>query len=227
MFRSFVVLATVVCAIQCTTANAQWRSGRGYRGPRSHRSSYPSSSFGFSIGIGSYPGYGYPGFGFFDPYAYDPYRYGSFRAPDLLDDPLFIESHRYDSHFPGRRRAPLVVRPAFPRATYDAYGTVTAQPSVDAAQVVPVNPADLVGQLRSACQQLSRSLSTRQDGDVWMDYLAPDEISQWIASGNSAALRELLTHYDGVVGNPQLRSIAAVGGFATTRSLLRQYVADR
>jgi hypothetical protein len=103
---------------------------------------------------------------------------------------------------------------------------VTAQPAADAAKVVPVNPADLAGQLRSASQQLSRSLSTRRDGDVWMEYLAPDRISQWMASGNSAELHELLTHYDGVVGNPQLSSIAAARGFATTRSLLRQYVSQ-
>ncbi len=161
MFRLLTALATVVCVIQCTNANAQgpvgkWGPGgkwsrvvgpgvsmnaaagtgsmpsqsayshRYNRGYSSRRSYYPSSSFGFSIGIGNYSSYGYPGYGYLDPYrfggyGYDPYRYGSFRAPDLLNDPYFRESHRYDSRFPGRcshrNQTPLIIRPAVPRVT--------------------------------------------------------------------------------------------------------------
>lgn len=60
------------------------------------------------VGMGPHgpvPVYGYG-------YSYDPYAGGSFRAPDLLDDPLFRAQHKFDSHFPGRysRRPPLVLR---------------------------------------------------------------------------------------------------------------------
>ena len=133
MFRFVLIVATLACALQCTTADAKGRSGKWFRGTkigsmRSHstghpnhfqptgryRSYYPSSSFGFRIGVGSYPNfgpsYGYSRFGYIDPYrfdgyGYDPYRYGSFQAPDLLNDPYFIERHRNDSRFPGRRRS--------------------------------------------------------------------------------------------------------------------------
>ncbi len=254
MFRLLVVLATFVSAIECNVAYAQGRMGgsgcrsggpglsmRGagnhshYQRPGSYRSYYPASSFGFSIGIGSYPGYGYSSFGYLDPYrfdgyGYDPYRYGSFRAPDLLDDPYFRERYRYDSRFPGRHadryRAPLVVRPAVPFPSYELYQSPTAYTDNDATQLVPANPGDLAGQLRSAAQQLMRTLSLGQNGDAWMTYLEPHQISQLVASGNSAALRELLTRYDGVAGNPERKGVVAASGFSETRSLLRQYVSQ-
>jgi len=239
MFRLLVALAAVVCAIECTSAHAQGRWGKGFRTganlsrySSSNRSYAPSSAFGFSIGIGSYPNYGYPAVGSFNPYRfdsyiYDPYRSGNFEAPDLLKDPYFRERHRYDSQFPGRRyRAPLVVRPTVPAPAYEPYGSATAYADVDGARLAPVNPADLAGQLRSTSQQLSRSLSARQGGDAWIEYLAPHQINPLIAAGNSAELRELLTHYDGVVGNPKLRSIAEARGFGATRILLMQYVSQ-
>ncbi len=259
MLRLFVALATLVCAVHC--AHSQGRSGKGHShaGPgnslkagggrgvtrghwagnhrhdyqhNSHRSNYPSSSFGFSIGIGGYPGFGYSNLGFFDAYrfdgyGYDPYRYGHFQVPDLLDDPYFNERHRYDSQFPGMRyRAPLVVRGAVPPVAYESYGNVSAQADDGTTHAGPVHPANLAGRLRLACQQLSHSLSIRPDGEAWLAYLAPHQINELLASGNSAGLRELLTHYDGVVGNPQLQSIVAANGFGTTRSLLRQYVSQ-
>ena len=253
MFRSLVVVATVVCAIVCTvgcnSANAQGQMGKTcrsgapglstravgnhghYHSTGSHRSYYPTSSFGLSIGIGSYPGYGYSSFGYLDPYrfdgfGYDPYRYGSFRAPDLLQDPYFRERYRYDSRFPGRYRAPLVVQPAIPLPTFESYGSPTAY-TVDVARpIVAANPTDLAGQLRSAAQELMRTLAAGQNGGAWMAYLEPHQISQLIDSGDSAALRELLTRYDGLIGNPQRKVIVAASGFAATRSLLRQYVSQ-
>lgn len=132
MFRSFIVMAAVACAVACTAANAQSSSRRGFsaranhgywRSNVNHRSSYRSPSFRRGVRVGRYPGYQYGGFGFFDPLWYDPYRYGSFKAPDLLDDPLFIETHRYDSHFPGRRRrrAPLMLRRTIPVPTHRSH----------------------------------------------------------------------------------------------------------
>ncbi len=256
MFRLLAILATVALLFPCTSVQAQGRSGksRGFKinsghgmgkarghssahhphyGGGGNRRPYPSSSFGFSIGIGGYPNYGYSGFGsgfgYLDPYrfdgfGYDPYRYGTFRAPDLLDDPYYIDRHRYDSQFPGRYRAPLVVRPAVPAVQYQSHGISILEPNSSATPLVPAEPGDPNGQLRAATEQLIRSLSTRQDADVWMVYLAPDKIEPLIASGNLAELRKLLSHYDGVVGNPQLRPIATASGFAATRSFLQAQV---
>jgi hypothetical protein len=265
MFRLLAILATVVIAFPCTSAQAQGRSGKGrgfkinsghgigkmrghsssryahHGGPGNYRSHYPSPSFGFSIGIGGYPGYGYSGLGYsnfgyssfgyldayrFDGFGYDPYRYGTFRAPDLLDDPYFIQRHRYDSQFPGRYRAPLGVRPTVPTVNYQSHGISILEPANGAAPSVAADPSDPARQLQSAAQQLVRGLSTRQDADVWMVYLAPDKIDQLIATGNVSELRELLSHYDGVVGNPQLRAIATTSGFAATRNLLDQYLSQ-
>jgi hypothetical protein len=223
MFRSVVFLATFICAIHCSSATAQGRNRRG-AGP---------SLFGFGIGIGNYSPSprGYPSPGAFDPYgfdgnAYDPYQGGSFRAPDLLDDPYFRERHRFDSRFPGRYRTPKVVGRPVPATRYRSQRVPSPYTNHEPTPSVPVNAADLVGQLRSASQQLSHSLSKSQNGDGWMEYLRPHEIDRLVASGESAKLRELLTHYDGVVGNPKLKSIMATSGFAATRSLLRQYVSQ-
>ena len=118
MFRSFLVLAAVTCAMQSTSADAEGPLGRwlgGLRHPNHARGTvgHPHHGetvllFGKSIGFGSYPAYNYPRPGEFDPerfdnYVHDPYVRGRFDAPDLLNDPYFRERHRYDSHFRGRR----------------------------------------------------------------------------------------------------------------------------
>ncbi|MEM6690101.1 MAG: hypothetical protein AAF664_11780 [Planctomycetota bacterium] len=66
---------------------------------------------GFSYGSGySYP-YDVPVYGnrfnggSVMGYVYDPYASGRFKAPDLLNDPLFRAQHKFDSHFPGRYSA--------------------------------------------------------------------------------------------------------------------------
>ncbi|MGB7343366.1 MAG: hypothetical protein WBD20_04095 [Pirellulaceae bacterium] len=66
------------------------------------------SAQGFSYGSGySYP-YDVPVYnnrfngGNSFGYVYDPYASGSFKAPDLLNDPLFQAQHKFDSHYPGR-----------------------------------------------------------------------------------------------------------------------------
>ena len=75
------------------------------------RSGYGHAGYGHA-GYGHvsrrYPIYGYSTVGSIAPYGLgyvnDPYQSGSFKVPDLLDDPLFIEQHRHESRFPGRRR---------------------------------------------------------------------------------------------------------------------------
>jgi hypothetical protein len=219
MIRFLSLLVAAVCAIQCTTADAQRQSRRGYR-------SEPSL-FGFSFGIGNYSPSGYYPQGTFDPYAfdgraYDPYRYGSFRAPDLLDDPYFRERHRFDSRYPGRYRGRIDRRvPAVQQSRRAPTHPYEEGIEIDTTLVAP---ADLANELSIASRRLSRSLSAQQHGDAWQEYLRPHRISEHIRSGNTAALRELIANYDGVVANPKLRNVMATDGFAATRHLLRQYV---
>jgi hypothetical protein len=246
MFRSLLLVATILCAFDCSTAHAQrfggkWFRGGGkqskFRGPSTRGLFSQPSLFGFGISIGSYPSYDYPRPGGFDPYRFDnyvhdPYRSGSFEPPDLLNDPYFRERHRYDSHFPGRgSRDPFLVRTAPPLQAYappvQAYAPRTAVPpyaGVAGAEVAPVYPNDFAGQLKAASQQLTRSLSAQKHGNDWIKYLAPHRIRLLIAVDDTAELRELLAHYDGVIGNPQLRSVAESDGFAATHILLYQYL---
>lgn len=247
MFRSIVAVAFFAVAIDCTTASAQ-RHGNCARGAhvsrghysgghRHYRSDYPSSSFGLSIGIGGYPGYGYSSFGYRDPYpfygyrsGYDPYGAPNFEAPDLLRDPYFRARHKFDSRFPGRYRAQLEFRPVVPAVAYPSHGDVVAYPDPDQVHAAPVHgpvgAGDPVGQLRAESETLAHSLATLPGGAPWREYLAPHRISQLIATGDLDQLRELLTRYDGVLGNPQLRSIEASHGFAATRILLRQFTSQ-
>lgn len=206
MHRLVGILAIALCALPCSVASAQ------HRGP---------SLFGFGIGIGNYSPSGLYPPGVFDPYAfdgraYDPYRYGSFKAPDLLDDPYFRERHRYDSHFPGRYRGRVQHRPLELRR---AAPVVPAVPSLSA-----VETEELVSQLESAAQRLSRGLATLEYQGEWIDYLRPEQIARYIDFDDIEPLRQLITRYDLVATDPDLLSVAALDGFSSTRSLLRRYL---
>jgi hypothetical protein len=193
-----------------------------------------------SVGVFSYPNYGYPRPGSFDPYrfdnyVYDPYTSGSFRAPDLINDPYFRERHRYDSAFPGRYRTPLVMRPVVPDAIgpsnrYDASPRLTHprmyQPRTLDPRMEPPRATRPYRNPSSAAQQLANSLAQREDGDAWLEFLAPDRVSQLIKTGNAAELSELLSHYDGIANNPEMKSIVQAPGFDETRSLLRRSVGE-
>ena len=253
MSRSLLILfVATLLTCDCTSTSAQGRSGKSYRstcrggavisrGPShahasgihggfgGYRSYYPSS-LGVSIGIGGYPGFGSSRYGSLGPYPFYGYRSGydafgapNFEAPDLLKDPYFRAQHKFDSRFPGRYRTPLVVRQTAPVAIYN---NAPIYPDVDPIYQA-ASPTDLEGQLRSASQQLTRSLATLQYPDAWIDYLAPHRISRLMATGNSDELRQLLTNYDGVIGDPKMRSIEATDGFRSTRILLSQYLRQR
>jgi hypothetical protein len=91
----------------------------------------------------------------------------------------------------------------------------------------PQLPAESIPEaIRAAATRLSASLSRRQDdGEIWLNYLAPGRIIQAVDQGRSAdAVQDLLRNYDGVVANPELRAIIALDGFARTRQLLRQWI---
>ncbi|QEF99386.1 hypothetical protein Mal15_34500 [Stieleria maiorica] len=234
---SFVLVALL--SVDCSLANGQWfgNQSRGLRRsraqshaaptvPNRYRTPYPTSTRAMSIGVFSYPDYNHPRPGSFDPYrfdnyVYDPYRFGSFEAPDLLNDPYFRERHRYDSHFPGRRRPPLVMKTPQPEFAYPSpRNPYLYKGSKEALR----NPSSKHPQTANAPQQLIASLSAMDDGEAWMEFLAPDRVDDLIAEGDQAELKELLSHYDGIVNSPALKAIAAARGFQATRELLRRHV---
>ena len=59
-----------------------------------------------------------------------------------------------------------------------------------------------------------------------MEFLAPDRVDQLIASGNTEELSELLSHYDGIGNNPEMKAIVAAPGFNETRSLIKRSVGE-
>jgi hypothetical protein len=65
--------------------------------------------FGYGFGYSVNGGYGYPGafpaggYG----YLYDPYATGRFRAPDLMDDPVYQYQTKFNSRYPSRSRSKL------------------------------------------------------------------------------------------------------------------------
>ena len=68
--------------------------------PPHHR---PPSPYYGTAGTFAGGGYGYPGSFAGYGYSYDPYATGRFRAPDLLEEPIFQAQHRYESAYRGRR----------------------------------------------------------------------------------------------------------------------------
>ena len=266
MVRATTILVVTIL-VTSSQADAQWlgrkwfganrHSGAKFRSshkkippaPNRYRTPYPTTSSGISIGIGSYPYYNYPRPGAFDPYrfdsyVYDPYRSGSFRAPDLINDPYFRERYRYDSHFPGRRKPPLVMRSTVPSAAYPMTSRPNPYSGINALQRPGAFPDSLrqddyqpgnqpysrknampLGPSSSAPERLTRSLSSMKDGEAWIEFLAPDRVIRMIEQGNADELSELLSHYDGITNNPQFKSIVSAPGFLGTRQMLRQHVA--
>ena len=86
---SLAAVAVVIAAsfaFDCSNVSAQGFSyGSGYSYP------YDVPVYGNRFSGGSIYGY-----------TNNPYASGRFKAPDLLDDPLFQAQHKFDSHFPGR-----------------------------------------------------------------------------------------------------------------------------
>lgn len=249
MFRLVMITVVSASVLHCTQADAQLLFGRRHQSARGAqlqrydtsrqmengrtRSYRPSSGWDINIGVGSYPGYGYySGFGAygyldpyrFDGYGYDPYRYGSFEAPDLLKDPYFRERYRYDSKFPGRYRAPAIPRTSTAATIEDLYRLKASGTDRRVGSTVRVDSARLISQLRKATEQLTRGLTASEYGEAWLEYLGPDQLPALIAQGKMTELQELMTHYDGVVANPELQYIMATHGFAETRFLLRHYL---
>jgi len=207
-------------------------SGFGYPGP-AYNFGVPYQSFSFSFG---------------SPYGYDPYPYQSgyfdYRSDynrrlydsyqrdlrrNLFDSNLGLNLGGVDPFGPGSYSySPFDDRSYRPPVAqiepFDGFGTSGPPPFGDGLQSTP--PRNLPEALRASANRLSISLSRRRDdSDVWLDYLAPGRIISTIDRGLPVeSISDLLKNFDGVVGNPELRLVAAADGFESTRRLLRQWL---
>ena len=128
---------------------------------------------------------------------------------------------------------PVIAVPAYPEVIYPEViypgAAVVRQPVYEGAYSsnrlrleVP-----LPERLRGAAERLARTLSLREDGDVWLNYLGPQRIIENVDYGRSPSeLQDLILNYDGVVSNGTLRSIQFARGFVESRDLLRQYLRE-
>lgn len=124
---------------------------------------------------------------------------------------------------------PGISRFEYPQGVYPDFAT-SGQPlleeTISSSRPRLVSP--LPERLRTAAETLARTLSLREDGDVWLNYLGPQRIIENVDYGRPASeLQDLIVNYDGVVTNGSLKSIEYARGFATSRDLLRQYLASR
>jgi hypothetical protein len=251
MYRLVIISVVSMCVLSCGDAEAQLLFGRRHHSSRgaklqryestrqtakvdeAYRSYKRSSGLNISIGIGAYPEYGYysgfGGYGYLDPYrfdgyGYDPYRYGSFEAPDLLKDPYFRERYRYDSKYPGRYRAPRMPRTSTPIVIDDLYGLKIVEPINRSGSSILSDSGSSDRQRSKVTEQLARGLAVSEYGEAWLEYLGPRQLPSLIARGKIAELQELMSHYDGVVANPELRYITSTPGFTETKNLLEKYL---
>ena len=254
MLRFLMTTVVSICVFHGTDVEAQLLFGRRHQSSRgaklqrydshrqaakiedSYRSYKRSSGLNISVGIGAYPGFGYyPGFGGygyldpyrFDGYGYDPYRYGSFEAPDLLKDPYFRERYRYDSKYPGRYRAPRMPQTLTPTVIEELYGFNTVEPIRRRGSSILADAVPADRELNRVVQQLANGLAASEYGEAWLEYLGPLLLPSLMAGGKIAELQELLSHYDGVIANPELRYITATPGFAETKVLLENYLGPK
>ena len=145
---------------------------------------------------------------------YQPYRpYRSYRY--YYPPPVIVEP------------VPVYPVPVYPEVIVPQVRVVPPATRYEVARPpITMAPEQIASHLRSAAGRLQRSLSMRRnDADVWLNYLAPDQIIQTIDQGGSPeSLAKLLLNYDGVVGNRSLVSVRTAGGFADTHRLLRMFV---
>ncbi len=166
-------------------------------------------------------------------YAYAPYfgrpafygsgYYGHYHYPPIYPEPIH-PAPGYGWNVPAYP-PPAYLHPAYPHPEY-------LQPEYpqysdhDPAYAAQAGSESSVEQLRMSAMQLSHSFSTRRDdADIWLDYLRPEEIIATIDRGDSLrSLSELLKNYDGVAGNSELTSIWSIDGFWQTHRLLRELI---
>jgi len=66
------------------------------------------------------------------------------------------------------------------------------------------------GSLTEAAYRLAAALSSRSDGEIWLEYLQPERVAE---SSDPGELAELILRYRGVMSNPDLAWLADEDGF--------------
>ncbi|KAA5545896.1 hypothetical protein FYK55_02995 [Roseiconus nitratireducens] len=194
----------------------------------------------FSLSIGAsiprydwpdYPDYGYG-------YPYDGYR-SSLRYRGLSDD-------RYGSPWYGDR-----YRSAPPNAIVRSYRPSISDPPITGQYFGPsyspgenggipeltdplpteyaeIDPFSSPATLRESAELLLRSLQRQgEQGQIWMDFLDPMAVINAVDAGQSLdQLNDLLGRYNGVKRNAELRHIARLPGFESTRLRLSELVQE-
>jgi hypothetical protein len=145
------------------------------------------------------------------PYAY-PYAVASVPTFPVIAVPAYPNAYGYE----------------YPEVVYPG-AAIVGQPVHEGAYSSnrPRLEVPLPERLRGAAERLARTLSLREDGDVWLNYLGPQRIIENVDYGRSPSeLQDLILNYDGVVSNGTLRSIQFARGFIESRDLLRQYLRE-
>ena len=94
-----MIVLPVVAAV-CLSLNCSDVSAEGFRYTNGYSYPYDVPAYGNRFGGGS-----------IYSYVYNPYAGGNFKAPDLLNDPLFQAQHKFDSQFLGRyKQKPQLVQ---------------------------------------------------------------------------------------------------------------------
>lgn len=146
----------------------------------------------------------------------------SVRAPfTAVDTP----GYRYGSPYygsPYRGGAAVVVgRPAFGAP---AVSVATPAPAGQPLSAAQLSDEQLLQELATAGNALAQALAARQGGDVWVEFLRPQELAGLAQAGDTATLTRVLQRFDGTRANGQLAWLNNVAGFAATQDLLRQWV---
>jgi hypothetical protein len=255
LFVSLLIATVALAAFFGPPAHAQsiriqtW-NGFGIPAHHSYRYGYwgygyPTSAFDLGI---PFPAHGFAHVAPLDPFAF---RYGYGYGPGLSFGSRFGSDYGLGYGFGGRWENGIGDDPFVPgfglplahpyRPPYAAIEPFDRQPDprldlglaprvAFPADTIPSDtiPGDTIDALHDAATRLRRSLSRRaDDADIWLDYLGVDRIIASIDDGQpDESLRDVLQNYDGVIANPELRTIVATDGFASTRRWLRQWIGE-
>jgi len=82
----------------------------------------------------------------------------------------------------------------------------------------------LLQELAFAGQTLARSLSNREGGEAWLDYLRPHQLGDLARQGDLRTLSDLLRNYNGTQSNRELAWVSSAAGFQTTQRMLSEWL---
>lgn len=153
------------------------------------------------------------------PYLEGPYLQGPYAIAAELD--IFLERPVLNAAppLPPVLPYPGVIDPSDRYLEHlledEAYPT---EPREDFA--LPEMPSES-GAFAASASRLSRELSRHENGEMWIDFLQPDQLAAMAADGllpSGLELRDLAARYQGVLANPDLAWLRRVGGFEDTRA---------